>query len=80
MSKLRWGQFLRAKRQEIYCKLKQISDFPAQEIIRVQERALVEEIRLNDQFEETVDRRAGRTVKFMEQKYKEYIDDHREKR
>ena len=67
----RWGQFLRAKRQEIYGKLKKADGLAFQR--------LVEEIRLNDEFEETVDRRGRRTVMFMERKYKEWVEGHREK-
>jgi hypothetical protein len=71
MSRLRWGQFLRAQRQNIYSKLKQADGLAF--------FLLVEEIQLNDRFEETIDRRGRRTIKFMEQKYKEYIDNHRGK-
>jgi hypothetical protein len=65
----RWSQFLRARRLAIADEL---------ESARGQYRLrLVEELRLNDEFETTIDRRGRRTEAFMEDTYWGWISAHR---
>lgn len=71
-TKRRWGQFLRARRLAIADELKK-THWSEQEFLR-----LVEEIILNDEFEETIDRRGRRTEAFMERAYRAWIERHRE--
>jgi hypothetical protein len=66
----RWGQFLRARRLEIAGALRGAHD---QEFLR-----LVEELRLNGEFEARIDRRGRRTERFMESAYREWVDTRRE--
>ncbi len=66
----RWGQFLRARRLEIGRELKS-ADGPYF-------RRLVEELRLNDEFEETIDRRGRRTETFMSDTYWAWVNARRE--
>lgn len=66
----RWGQFLRARRLAIAGELRSAR---GQYFLR-----LVEELSLNDEFEETIDRRGRRTEAFMERAYWDWINARRE--